>query len=473
MGWEERPRAGLRKMPAALDDVELTPFWLDSPEAPDPAPPLTGFHDCDLAVVGGGFSGLWTALLAKERDPRRDVVLLEAGRVGWQASGRNGGFCMASLGTGTVDAVAQSPNEADRLEKLGQENLEEIGATVKARSIDCGWESTGELFVATERWHVPQLTEERDAMVRAGRRHEWFDREAIRDEVASPLYEAGLWSKDSCAMVDPARLAWGLVRACREEGVRVYEGTPVTALARNGGGVRLSTPAGSVRAARVALGTGTSAFPSLLRRLRPLAVPFWDYALMTEPLNEEQRGSLGWRRRQGMSDGGNRYHYFRLTHDDRILWGGYDFIYRYGSGVRPEFSRREATFAKLAEHLVTMFPQLEGVRFTHAWGGVIDSTTRFRPVFGRAMGGRLAYALGHSHGVSTTRLGARVMLDLLSGERTELTELGLVKSRPVPWPPEPLRWAAIEVTLRAVTNADNRGGRRGGWLRLLNRLGMA
>ena len=367
----------------SLDGACDTPFWLDSPAAPAPEPPLTGFCECDLAVVGGGFSGLWTALLAKERDPSAEVILLEAGRMGWQASGRNGGFCMSTLTHGVDNGRAKFPGEIERLEVLGQENLEAIEETVRGRDIDCGWERSGALLVATEPWQVEGLREEREDMLRVGRPHEWFEREAIQAEVASPSYEAGLWFTESCAMVDPARLAWGLARVCRELGVRIHEGTPVVALTRDGAGVRLTTPAGSVRAARAAL--GTSAFPPLFKRLRLLVVPVYDYALMTEPLSAEQRASIGWRRRQGISDSGNQFHYFRLTDDDRILWGGYDAIYHYGNRVRPEYGRREATFARLAEHFFAMFPQLEGVRFTHAWGGAIDSSTRFCPFFGRAL----------------------------------------------------------------------------------------
>ena len=465
------PGASLPWHARAIADISSTPYWLDNPEAPASTGPLTGFDDCDLAIVGGGYTGLWAALQAKERDPGRDVVVLEAGRVGWQASGRNGGFCMSTLTHATGNGLAKFPREIERLEALGLENLDAMEEACDRYGIECSWERTGEVGLATASWQVDALLKERDALASLGRACQYFDRGAIQDEVSAAHVVAGLWLLDSCAMVDPARLAWGVARACRQLGVRIYDGTPVTALARAGAGVRLTTPAASVRAPRVVL--GTNAHRPLLRRLGLLMVPVYDYALVSEPLSARQRASIGWKRRQGLFDAGNHFHYSRLTIDDRILWGGYDAIYHYGSEVRPEFEVRPQTFAKLSRHFFDMFPQLEGVRFTHGWGGVIDTSTRFCPFFGKALGGRVAYALGYTGmGVGAARFAAQVVLDLLSGERTELTELELVRSTPVPWPPEPLRWGVVELTQRAMTYADCHGGARNRWLRTLDRLGV-
>jgi len=465
------PRAAVPWHVSATNDLSSIPFWLDSPEAPAPTGPLTGSEECDLAIVGGGYTGLWAALQAKERDPGRDVVVLEAGRLGWQASGRNGGFCMSTLTHGTGNGEAKFPREIKRLEALGMENLAAMEETWARYEIDCSWERTGELGLATDPWQADALRRERGALERTGRPFEFFDREAIRAEVTVPGVVAGLWLVDSCAMVDPARVAWGVARACRSLGVRIHEGTPVTELDRAAAGVRLTTPAGTVRASKVVL--GTNAFKPLLKRLSLLMVPVYDYALVTEPLTPEQRTSIGWKRRQGLFDAGNHFHYFRLTADDRILWGGYDAVYHYGSAVRPEFDVRPQTFAKLSRHFFAMFPQLEGVRFTHGWGGVIDTSTRFCPFFGTALGGRVAYALGYTGmGVGASRFAAQVTLDLLSGERTALSELDLVRSTPVPWPPEPLRWGVVELTQRAMTYADCHGGARNRWLRTLDRLGV-
>jgi len=455
----------------ALDDACDIPFWLDNPRAPAPAPPLTGLHECDLAVIGGGFTGLWAALLAKERDPAAEVVVLEAGRVGWQASGRNGGFCMATLTHGAANGLAKFPHEIERLERLGMDNLAEMERAIERYGIDCAWERTGEANVATEPWQVAAIEEMRDEFERIGRAYEWFDREAAQAEIHSPLIEGMIWETEDCVMLDPARLAWGVARAARQRGALIHEGTPVTSLTRDGAGVRLDTPAGSVRAARAVL--ATNAFPPLVRRLRYLMAPVYDYALVTEPLTAKQWDEVGWSRRQGLSDSGNHFHYFRVTPDGRILWGGYDAIYHFGSRVGSRFDVRDETFAKLSGQFFDLLPQLEGIRFTHTWGGVIDVSTRICPFFGTALGGRVAYALGFTGmGVGASRFGAQVTLDLLSGERTELTQLELVRSRPLPWPPEPLRWGAVEATQRSMAWADRHEGRRNGWLRLLDRLGV-
>lgn len=449
----------------ALADARPTPYWLDTPDRPAPRDPLAGDLRCDLAVVGGGYSGLWTALLAKETDPGLDVVVVEGGRIGWAASGRNGGFCEASLTHGEANGRDRWPGEYDELDRLGRENLDEIEATLTRYGIDCDFRRTGQLTVATEPHQVEELREA------AGPGEVFLDRDAVRREVDSPTYLAGLWDTDGCAIVDPARLAWGLARAAESLGVRIVEATPVRRLRDAGGVIALETERGTVRADRVAL--GTNAFRPLLRRLRLATVPVYDYVLTTEPLTDAQLASIGWGNRQGLADAGNLFHYYRLTADNRILWGGYDAIYHFGRAIRPELHQRPATFDVLAEHFFATFPQLEGVRFSHRWGGVIDTSTRFCAFYGTAYGGRVAYALGYTGlGVGATRFGANVMLDLLSGEETERTRLEMVRSTPLPFPPEPFAYAGIQATRWSLAHADCNGGRRNAWLRTLDRLGL-
>jgi glycine/D-amino acid oxidase-like deaminating enzyme len=202
-------------------------------------------------------------------------------------------------------------------------------------------------------------------------------------------------------------------------------------------------------------------------------VPVYDYALMTEPLSGEQLDSIGWRSRAGVGDSANQFHYYRLTADNRILWGGYDAVYHYGRRVDPRHDQRPETFDTLAGHFFDTFPQLEGLRFTHRWGGAIDTCTRFSAFFGTALGGRVAYALGYTGlGVGATRFGADVMLDLLEGARTERTRLEMVRRRPLPFPPEPLAWAGIQLTRWSLARADENAGRRNAWLRTLDRVGL-
>ena len=461
-------RATIRR---ALADASPAPFWLDSPAAPEPLPPLEGLETCDLAVVGGGFTGLWTAVLAKERDPGRDVVLLEADRVGGQASGRNGGFCMATLTHGLDNGLSHLPGEVDRLERLGRENLDEIERAVERYAIDCDWRRTGEIDTAVTAWQAAELAETRDLMAVHGRDVEWFDADAMQAEISSPTYHAGLWKKDGCAMVDPARLSWGLARVARELGVRVHEGTPVETLEPTSAALVLRTPGGALTARRVML--ATNAFPALVPAAGRRIVPVYDHALMTEPLSEEQWAAVGWRRYQGVADAGNRFHYYRRTADGRILWGGYDAVYHYGNAIAPELERRAATFEKLAGHFFATFPQLEDLRFTHAWAGVIDTCARLFQFWGTAHDRRVAYVLGYTGmGVGETRFGALVALDLLDGRSTERTALKLTTTKPIPWPPEPLRAGVIGLTSWSLGRADASEGRRNLWLRTLDLLGL-
>ncbi|MFJ6938505.1 NAD(P)/FAD-dependent oxidoreductase [Streptomyces sp. NPDC101132] len=455
----------------SLRDAVPTPFWLDDPDRPEPAPALTGATDCDLLVVGGGYTGLWTALVAKERDPSTDVVLVEAGETGGAASGRNGGFCEASLTHGLFNGLQRWPDEIARLERLGHANLQAIEDTVARHGIDCAWERTGSIVVATEPYQLEGLREGAETAARYGSKPVLLDRDAVRAEIDSPTFLGGLWDREGVAMVNPARLAWGLKRACLALGVRIHEHTPALSLRERGAAIGVRTPYGRITARRVAL--ATNAHPSLLRRHRPYTVPVYDYALMTEPLSAEQLASVGWRGRQGFADSTNQFHYVRLSADNRILWGGYDAVYRYGGRVRAEHDQRPETFATLARHFHTTFPQLTGVRFTHAWGGAIDASTRFCVFFDTSHQGRVSYAAGYTGlGVGASRFGAEVMLDLLAGERTERTGLDLVRRKPLPFPPEPVRAAGIGITKWSMARADRNEGRRNLWLRTLDRFGL-
>jgi glycine/D-amino acid oxidase-like deaminating enzyme len=446
----------------SLRETQPTPFWLDQTDRPAERETLAHASETDLVIVGGGFSGLWAALRAKERDPERDVILVEGSQVAWAASGRNGGFCAASLTHGRENGRSRFPSEVDELESLGQKNLDAIESTVARYGIKCSFERTGALKVATAQHQVEALKDTPG----------FLDQDAVRAEVNSPTYLAGSWDRQGTAMLDPARLAWGLAESAERLGVKIYENTHISGMKKRGDRVVLRTPSGhDISAAHVAL--GTNAFPSLVRRTRLLTIPVYDYALMTEPLTHEQLDSLGWQNRQGISDNGNQFHYYRLTDDNRILWGGYDAVYYFGRRIKPSYDQRPTTFRTLAEHFFETFPQLAGIQFTHQWGGVIDTCTRFFAFYGTAFGGRAAYGLGYTGlGVGATRVGADVMLDLLDGSPTERTRLNAIQSRPLPFPPEPVAYVGIQATRAALAAADRNGGRRNLWLRTLDHLGL-
>ena len=452
-------------------DAEPRPFWTAHAGAPEPRAALETVREADLLVIGGGLTGLWAALLAREANPENEVVLLEGERIAFGASGRNGGFMDASLTHGIENGVSRWPDEMPELERLGRENFDAIKETMARCGIDAGFEETGELAFAT----APYQAEYLDEAAETARSYDWtaevLDAEQARAEVHSPTYHGAVYLPDGRAVVDPARLAWGLADAAEEAGAHLHEGSAVTSLEREGTGVLARTSAGSVRARRVVI--ATSAFPPLVRAIRRYVVPVWDYVLVSEPLSAEQRASLGWAKRQGLTDLANQFHYYRLTSDDRVLWGGYDAVYNFRNGMGPHLDERPATFELLATHFFETFPQLEGLRFSHRWGGAIDTCSRFSVMFGKALGGRAVYAVGYTGlGVAASRFGAQVALDLAHGRDTERTRLKMVTSKPIPFPPEPLRYAGITLTRRALARADRREGQRGPWLRVLDRLGL-
>jgi len=454
---------------SALSEVVHRPFWLDSPERPAPRPALTGDIQADLVVIGGGLSGLWAAYEARRRFPAWSVVLLEGQRIAEGASGRNGGFVAASLTHGLGNGLSRWPEEMPELVRQGRRNLQGIVDVIESEAIDCDLVRSGELDVAVADYQVADLHELVAEAAALGLDYEFLDEEQVRARVDSPTYRAGVLDRDGVVMVDPARLSWGLAAAVERSGVTVHEQTRATGIERAGSGLQVSTDFGSVRAGRVAL--ATSAFPPLLKRLGHYVVPVYDSVLMTEPLSDQQRAAIGWKDRVGIGDAGNQFHYYRITDDGRILWGGYDASY-YG-GFNPMHERQGAPFARLSEHFRYTFPQLDGLRFTHAWAGAIDTCSRFSAFWGTAYDGRLSYSVGFTGlGVGASRFGAQVMLDLLAGERTERTTLEMVRTKPIPFPPEPIRGIGIGITRRAIDRADRNEGRRNLWLRTLDRIGL-
>ncbi|WP_201466431.1 NAD(P)/FAD-dependent oxidoreductase [Janibacter melonis] len=454
----------------SLAGAARRPYWTDPEVRPSPSPgeSLRGEVRGDLAVVGGGFTGLWAALQAVEADPGRRVVVLEGGPLGFGASGRNGGFVSHSLTHGLAQGVGCWPEEIETLERMGAENFAGLQADVARLGIDCDLHVPGELTLALDEHQVGTLREGYQLHRQHGADVTWLDAPSARERVDSPRYRAGMLDP-TVGLVDPARLLWGVAAAARERGVEVFERSPVRVMERDGSGMRLRGDEGSVRADQVVLATG--AYPALLRRVGAWVIPVYDHVLMTEPLSGEQLGSLRWHGREGLTDAGNQFHYYRLTADDRILFGGYDASYHYGGRIDAELEQG-ASHDLLARHLLEIFPQLEGVRISHRWAGVIDTTSRFTPIFGTSHGGRVAYAMGYTGlGVASTRFGAAVALDLLSGAETERTGLSMVRDKPIPFPPEPLRYAAVQAT-RAAMAREDRTGRRGPLLRALDVAGV-
>ena len=432
--------------------------------------PLIGQVSADLVIIGGGLTGLWAAISAREADPSRSVALLEAKSIAFGASGRNGGFISESLTHGIAHGLAIWPSEIETLLRMGRENLADIAKFIEAESIDAGLRLCGKTAVATKPHQVDQLRESTQLHQRFGEDAFFLDVEQVRADVNSPTYLAGMRVRSGSGLLDPAMLCWGLKRAALSRGVRIYEGTEVTGVKVSGSGLAVRTPLGAVRARQVLL--ATNAYPPLLRKIRSWVLPIYDHVLVTEPLNSSQLTDIGWLENQGMTDSGNQFHYYRRTPDDRILWGGYDAVYYFGNQTSAAREQRDRSHQLLANQFFDTFPQLRGLRFTHRWAGLIDSTSRFTPLIGTALDGRMAYSVGYTGlGVAASRFGALTALDLLAARSTERTRLTLVQKKPMRFPPEPLRYPTVQFT-RAALAREDRTGKRGRWLRALDRFGV-
>ena len=299
----------------------------------------------------------------------------------------------------------------------------------------------------------------------------WLDADALRERVDSPTFLAGVHDPDA-AILEPARLAWGLRDACLSAGRadrRADAGRPGSRA--SGGGVTVQTAAGPVQRASVVL--ATNAFPPLLRRLRLMTVPVYDYALMTEPLTADQREAIGWRGREGISDLGNQFHYFRTTRDGRILWGGYDAIYHYGSGVKDEYDQRAETFEALAAELLHHLPAAGRAALQPRLGRGDRHLHQVRRVLRHGAGrpGRLRARLHRPRRRRDPVRRRRAARPARRGGHPA-HPAGDGPQEAAPVPPGAPRWVGIEATRRSLARADANGGQENLWLKAMDRLGL-
>jgi glycine/D-amino acid oxidase-like deaminating enzyme len=434
--------------------------------------PLRGPHEADVAVIGGGLTGLWTALSLKELDPSCAVAVVEQGTVASGASGRNAGMLAETLDHTHALAIRHFGRaEAARLAVLGAENVGALVGFVAQRGIACDWEPSGRLVVALSPAHLDELRQAVEVARGLGVEGlRLLGQEETRAEVHSPAY-LGALEVPGGGILDPARLTDGLRREAERAGVAVFERTRVEALEADGAGVRLRTAGGTVRARRAVL-AASAASHQLLPGLRRRFLPLYDYIVVSEPLTPAQWDSIGWRRRQGITDGRNFFNYYRPTPDGRILWGTSEAVWHPGDRVDPSCDHSPRHYASLRESWRRTFPQLAGLEWPYAWGGAICSTTRLTPFFGGALGGRVRYGLGYTgHGLGSTRLAGRILAHQALGRASELLSLAMVRRKPFPYPPAPLRGWAVEAISRALRRVDA-GERPGVLLRALERLGI-
>ena len=463
----------------ALKDAQLRPLWHDLEIMPQPESSLGQDETCELLIVGGGFTGLWAALQAKERKPDADIILIEQTFVGDGASGRNGGFLSSSVTHGETNTEAQFPGEKEKIEALGKQNIIELLETLQRWDIDARYEETGETSVATSPELAEELHEDFLEAKAAGQSVTWYDQDAIREQINSPLFYAGLKRQNGLGgVVDPARLCWGLKRVLLDHlGVHIFEGTRMLKVKAVGKtGMKTVCEGGVIHSDKVLL--ATNAYTSSIARIRNSVIPVWDYQITTATLSDEQLEKIKWGKpasRHALSGYNNMFHYFRLTRDNRITWGGGGAVrYYFNRGIDGELMDAPARYEQLATEFFEMFPQLQSeVKFTHRWGGIIATSTRFCVVPGVKHYGRLAWAVGYTgNGVSASRFGARIGIELLGYQPSALINMQLVTSKAIPWPPEPIRWMVVRMTRRALIKADAKGGKRGLWLKFLDALGL-
>ncbi|MGI9510912.1 MAG: NAD(P)/FAD-dependent oxidoreductase [Geminicoccaceae bacterium] len=455
----------------ALADVTLFPFWLDNADAPNVEQHLIGKTSCDVLIIGGGFTGLWAAIQAKEQDPGRDVLLIEQSKVAYGASGRPGGIVSTSVMHGLANAAQIFPDDLDELERLGRDNADGFLKALDTYAIDCHAEWGGELTVAVSEEDAAELAPEHALHVEHGHDAVLLNAEETREQLNSPLFHGAIWNRKASGTVHPALLAWGLKRAALQLGVRLHELTPMTRIEDEGSTLRVFTQHGQIRAPKVLL--ATNAFASGHRKIRSRVAAIRDRILMTEPLSDEQMARIGWRNRQGVYDTRTQLNYMRLTKDNRILFGG-RLGYFFHNDTDPASDRESSkVFERLADAFFTTFPNLDDVRFSHAWSGPIALTTRMAVHFQRYHGDKAIYAGGYSgFGISGSRFGARIGLAML--DKLDLPELKMDFATTMPgWiPPEPFRYIGAQITMHALDTLDEKGGWRRPWLRLVDTMGF-
>ncbi|MGL5817045.1 MAG: NAD(P)/FAD-dependent oxidoreductase [Phycicoccus sp.] len=443
------------------------PLWWDDAEPATRADAAELPHVVDVAVVGAGYTGLWTAYYLLRADPRLEVLVLEAEHVGHGASGRNGGW-VSALWPVSADVVAARAGRAAALALLAavRDTVDEVGRVDAAESLGGGFVKGGAVVLARG---PAQLDRARAAVAReaawgAGTR--WLDADEARERLAAPD-ALGAAFAPHCARVHPRRLVDGLARTVRRLGGTVAEGVRVI---RAGGGVVLAQGGRRVTARSVVIATEAWT-PQLPSHERDLA-PVYSLQVATEPLDDARWAGIGLAAREVFADHGHVVVYGQRTDDGRLAFGGRGAPYHWGSAVRPEFDHDEAVFTTLREYLTMMLPQLGDVRFTHAWGGALGIPRDWQPSVTWDPVTRTGRAGGYvGDGVAASNLAGRTLADLVLGRESAITALPWVGHRSPRWEPEPLRWLGVNAGLRLAHLADREEGRTGRPARLGGILG--
>lgn len=457
----------------SVDDAHEGSFWLDRtrPEhlTAGLRQGLASQTSTDLLIVGAGLTGLWAAIEAA--DQGREVLLVDAGEVGGGASGRCGGFINPSITHGIANGHQRWPDSMPEILRIQRSLWQDTLRFLEDHNGAGTVEPVGKLVVCTRQHERNGLATMANVLTDYGEECSLLDADQAQELVNSPTYLGGLFHDSFNGLCDPVELSWVLAMSALERGVNLVENAPIEDLEDDDRFIRATSGRSEICARQVLL--ATNAYKPLRKRLRARVIPVYDHVIVTAPLSNSQRSETGWRDKVfGITDAGNQFHYYRPTPDGRILFGGWDATYHFGGRIDPRYEQSPATHRLLVDHLIETFPHLADVVITHKWGGPIDSTSRFTPMFDTAMGGKLGWAIGFTGlGVGASRFGAQVALDLLAGSSTERTLLPIVGKQPLPFPPEPFRWPIIQFTKRAMQREDELG-RKGLWLSLLSRFGV-
>ena len=456
---------------AALAQTRFTSFWLDSLEPVADEPALQQPEQCDLLVVGGGFCGLWAALQAREQNPERSVILIEAKSVANGASGRPAAIMSTSVMHGIDNTERIFAEDVAELERLGRENMDAFHETLKRYAIDCDVEWGGEMKVSIGDDGLETVEEEYRLYLKYGHDAVKLDKDAVQAEIHSPIFHGGTWSRQRSGTVHPGKLVRGLKRAALAVGVKLYENTPMRSTKKTADGIRVETPQAAITAARVLLATTAWAagHPHIRRRVAAIR----DRIVVTAPLSDAQMQKIGWRNRQGIYDTRTQLNYMRLTADNRILFGG-RLDYFFGNDTDPELDKTPQPYIRLVQSFYRSFPQLaDEIRFDYAWSGPIGLTTRMAVHYQSYFDGDMLFAGGYSgFGVTASRFGARVGLAILDRDDIPETRMQFARTLPNYIPPEPLRWLGAKITMYALDTVDEKGGWRKLWVALVQKMGF-
>jgi glycine/D-amino acid oxidase-like deaminating enzyme len=455
-----------------MRDYRRFSFWLDSvPDDLTPRPALDSDIDVDVAIVGAGYTGLWTAYYLVTADPKLRIAIVESEIAGFGASGRNGGWASALFSADSDKLEGRFGRTASvALQRAMFATVDEIGRVAKSEGLDVHFAKGGTLSVATIPAHLQKLKAEVSHHRARGFSEDdyrWLDAAAATQRVDVAGCLGGAYTPH-CAAVHPARLARGLARVVESRGVRIFEQTPALALAPRA----VRAAGGRVRADVVV--RATEAYTPRLPGLRRAVLPIYSLMIATEPLPQSFWDHVGWHGRETLTDGRHLLIYAQRTADGRIAMGGRGAPYHFASSIDDSFDRDRSVFAGLHRILGTLFPALGDAAVTHRWGGPIAVARDWVSSVGLDRRSGLAWAGGYAgDGVSTANLAGRTLCDLILERDTELVRLPWVNHRSRAWEPEPLRWLGARAAQWMVASADGaerRSGRPAHRSRLVARL---